>query len=46
MTDATPSTTTEQALPAMQPGADVAATRWLAAGSLLGLIVLSVAWEL
>lgn len=25
---------------------DVAATRWLAVGSLLGLIVLSVAWEL
>ena len=28
------------------PGSDVAATRWLAVGSLLGLIVLSVAWEL
>ena len=28
------------------PGTDVAATRWLAAGSLLGLIVLCVAWEL
>ena len=28
------------------PGSDVAATRWLAAGSLLGLIVLSLAWEL
>ncbi len=28
------------------PGSDVAVTRWLAAGSLLGLIVLSVAWEL
>ena len=28
------------------PGTDVAATRWLAVGSLLGLIVLSLAWEL
>lgn len=28
------------------PGSDVAATRWLAVGSLLGLIVLSVLWEL
>ena len=28
------------------PGSDVAATRWLAVGSLLGLIVLSVAWEM
>ena len=28
------------------PGSDVAATRWLAVGSLLGLIVLSVTWEL
>ena len=28
------------------PGRDVAATRWLAAGSLLGLIILSVVWEL
>ena len=28
------------------PAADVAATRWLAVGSLLGLIVLSLAWEL
>jgi uncharacterized membrane protein len=28
------------------PGPDVAATRWLAAGSLLALIVLCVAWEL
>lgn len=28
------------------PGADVAATRWLAAGSLFALIVLCVAWEL
>ncbi len=27
-------------------GTDVAATRWLAVGSLLGLIVLCVAWEL
>ncbi|MEG2047344.1 MAG: DUF2069 domain-containing protein, partial [Comamonas sp.] len=29
-----------------EPGGSVAATRWLAVGSLLGLIVLSVAWEL
>lgn len=28
------------------PGSDVAATRWLAVGSLLGLIVLSLCWEL
>lgn len=28
------------------PGSDVAATRWLAVGSLLGLIALSVLWEL
>ncbi len=28
------------------PGSNVAATRWLAVGSLLGLIVLSVTWEL
>ena len=28
------------------PRSDVAATRWLAVGSLLGLIVLSVLWEL
>ena len=32
--------------PVATPGSDVAATRWLAVGSLLGLIVLSVAWEL
>ena len=30
----------------LEPGGDVAATRWLAVGSLLGLIVLCVAWEL
>ncbi len=29
-----------------QPGTAVALTRWLAAGSLLGLIVLGLAWEL
>ena len=29
-----------------RPSTYVAATRWLAVGSLLGLIVLSVAWEL
>jgi uncharacterized membrane protein len=28
------------------PGTDVALTRWLAVGSLMGLIVLSLAWEL
>ena len=28
------------------PGSDVAATRWLAVGSLLGLILLCLAWEL
>ncbi|WP_280190536.1 DUF2069 domain-containing protein [Delftia sp. PS-11] len=29
-----------------RPGADVAATRWLAVSSLLGLMVLCLAWEL
>ncbi|HXC59176.1 MAG TPA: DUF2069 domain-containing protein [Steroidobacteraceae bacterium] len=29
-----------------EPGTAVALTRWLAAGSLLGLIVLGLAWEL
>lgn len=29
-----------------RPGADVAATRWLATGSLLALIALCMAWEL
>lgn len=28
------------------PGTDVALTRWLAVGSLMGLIMLSLAWEL
>ena len=28
------------------PGSDVAATRWLAVGSLMGLLLLCVAWEL
>ena len=30
----------------IEPGTAVALTRWLAAGSLLGLIVLGLAWEL
>ncbi len=30
----------------LHPAQDVAATRWLAVGSLLGLIVLCLAWEL
>jgi uncharacterized membrane protein len=30
----------------VEPGIAVALTRWLAAGSLLGLIVLGLAWEL
>jgi len=30
----------------LSPATDVAATRWLAVGSLLGLIVLCLAWEL
>ncbi|AVP57396.1 DUF2069 domain-containing protein [Pulveribacter suum] len=34
------------AQPSAAVGADVAATRWLAVSSLLGLIVLSLAWEL
>lgn len=46
MTDATSYTPPEQIVTPLQPGNDVAATRWLAAGSLLGLIVLCVAWEL
>ncbi|QXZ08305.1 DUF2069 domain-containing protein [Comamonas sp. Y33R10-2] len=32
--------------PINQPAADVAATRWLAVGSLLALMALCVAWEL
>jgi uncharacterized membrane protein len=32
--------------PATRPDKAVAATRWLAVGSLLGLIVLGLAWEL
>ena len=35
-----------QAFPLTRPGSDAAATRWLAVGSLLGLIVLCTAWEL
>ncbi|WP_312589878.1 DUF2069 domain-containing protein [Comamonas terrigena] len=35
-----------QTVSPQEPGGAVAATRWLAVGSLLGLIVLSVAWEL
>ncbi len=36
----------ETVLPPSPITTDVAATRWLAVGSLLGLIVLSLAWEL
>ena len=46
--DRTPGADTPPA-PPLQPAVfqgDVAATRWLAVGSLLGLIVLSLAWEL
>jgi uncharacterized membrane protein len=32
--------------PSAEPGTAVALTRWLAVGSLLGLIVLGLAWEL
>ena len=37
---------TSDSAPAAHPGNPVAITRWLAAGSLLGLIVLGLAWEL
>ena len=37
---------TSDSAPAARPGKTVAITRWLAAGSLLGLIVLGLAWEL
>ena len=47
MTDAlSPRAPENTSSPINQPGTDVAATRWLAVGSLLGLIVLCVAWEL
>ncbi len=37
---------TSDSAPAARPDNAVAMTRWLAAGSLLGLIVLGLAWEL
>jgi uncharacterized membrane protein len=37
---------TSHSQPATRPSNAVALTRWLAAGSLLGLIVLGLAWEL
>jgi uncharacterized membrane protein len=37
---------TSHSQPATRPDNAVALTRWLAAGSLLGLIVLGLAWEL
>jgi uncharacterized membrane protein len=37
---------TSHSQPATRPANAVALTRWLAAGSLLGLIVLGLAWEL
>src|SRR5690606_886487 len=40
--DATPMISTSNNL----PGSDVAATRWLAVGSLLALMVLCITWEL
>ena len=47
MTDAlSPQAAENTSSPIQQPGSDVAATRWLAVGSLLGLIALCVAWEL
>lgn len=47
MTDAlSPNAAHNTSSPIKQPGSDVAATRWLAAGSLLALMVLCVAWEL
>lgn len=47
MTDAlSPHAPENTSSPINQPGTDVAATRWLAVGSLLALMVLCVAWEL
>ena len=47
MTDAlSPHAPENTCSPINQPGTDVAATRWLAVGSLLALMVLCVAWEL
>jgi uncharacterized membrane protein len=47
MTDAlSPHAAENTSSPIQQPGSDVAATRWLAVGSLLALIALCVAWEL
>lgn len=40
------STPAHPATPAAAPSPAVAGSRWLAVGSLLGLIVLSLAWEL
>lgn len=37
---------TSDSTPAAHPGSTVALTRWLAVGSVLGLIVLGLAWEL
>jgi uncharacterized membrane protein len=37
---------TSDSTPAAHPGNTVALTRWLAVGSVLGLIVLGLAWEL
>jgi len=37
---------TSDSTPATHPGNTVALTRWLAVGSLLGLIVLGLTWEL
>ena len=47
MTDAfSPQAAENTCSPIQQPGSDVAATRWLAVGSLLALIALCMAWEL
>ena len=47
MTDAfSPQAAENTCSPIQQPGSDVAATRWLAVGSLLVLIVLCITWEL
>jgi uncharacterized membrane protein len=37
---------TSDSTPAADPGNTVALTRWLAVGSVLGLIILGLAWEL
>jgi uncharacterized membrane protein len=46
MTDVSPNTTTTTLTASPRPSDAVNGTRWLAVGSVLGLIVLGLAWEL